>query len=239
MKNISGLLSGITPVYLRHRYALLFYSLLISIAAIPVFSTLRIDSLFLEIFLAANLLAAIIPIGSGRKRLILCVVMIVSFAIQLGRGGEQYRLLNIGIGMWSLVAVLAAASALRFALSASSVETEHIFAALSAYLLAGIFLGFFYWVLEQTWPGTFLTIHDPSGSDFTLASGVYFSFVTLATLGYGDIVPRSDMARGLAIMEAVAGQLYLAVMIARLVSLYVGKKRERKSNVPKNHVRKG
>ena len=44
--------------------------------------------------------------------------------------------------------------------------------------------------------------------------------MTLTTLGYGDIAPRSEVARGLAIMEAVAGQLYLAVMIARLVGLY-------------------
>ena len=55
--------------------------------------------------------------------------------------------------------------------------------------------------------------------------------MTLATLGYGDIAPRSEIARGLAILEAVAGQLYLAVLIARLVSLYVlgegrGKQRE-------------
>ena len=46
--------------------------------------------------------------------------------------------------------------------------------------------------------------------------------MTLTTLGYGDIVPRSEVVRGLAIMEAVAGQLYLAVLIARLFSLYVG-----------------
>jgi voltage-gated potassium channel Kch len=51
-------------------------------------------------------------------------------------------------------------------------------------------------------------------------SALYFSFVTLATLGYGDIVPRSDVARGLAILEGVGGQLFLAVMVARLVSLY-------------------
>jgi len=50
---------------------------------------------------------------------------------------------------------------------------------------------------------------------------IYYSFVTLTTLGYGDIVPRSEVARGLAIMEALVGQLYLAVMVARLVSLYV------------------
>jgi hypothetical protein len=45
--------------------------------------------------------------------------------------------------------------------------------------------------------------------------------VTIATLGYGDVVPVSNSARGIAIVEAVAGQLYLAVMVARLVSLYV------------------
>jgi len=44
--------------------------------------------------------------------------------------------------------------------------------------------------------------------------------VTLATLGYGDIVPASDSTRGLAILEAVSGQMYLTVLVARLVSLY-------------------
>ena len=58
-------------------------------------------------------------------------------------------------------------------------------------------------------------------SNFSLALTIYYSFVTLTTLGDRDIVPRSEVVRGLAIMEAVAGQLYLAVMIARLVSLYV------------------
>jgi len=44
--------------------------------------------------------------------------------------------------------------------------------------------------------------------------------VTLATLGYGDIVPNSDLTRGLAVFEAVAGQLYVAVIVARLVGAY-------------------
>ena len=57
-------------------------------------------------------------------------------------------------------------------------------------------------------------------SHFSLTAAIYYSFVTLTTLGYGDIAPRSEVGRGLAIVEAVAGQLYLAVMIARLVSLY-------------------
>jgi voltage-gated potassium channel len=54
----------------------------------------------------------------------------------------------------------------------------------------------------------------------SLGRAVYFSFVTLATLGYGDIVPASDAAAGVTIVEAMIGQFYLVVLVARLVSLY-------------------
>jgi ion channel len=100
------------------------------------------------------------------------------------------------------------------------VDREHLYAGLSAYLLAGIFFGVFYWVLERTWSGSFVIRGEGAQSDFSLPAAIYYSVVTLTTLGYGDIAPRSEVGRGLAIMEAVAGQLYLAVMIARLVSLY-------------------
>ena len=94
---------------------------------------------------------------------------------------------------------------------------EHIFAALDAYLLAGLIFAVCYWLLDQTWPASFGVA---SASDLDLAHAIYFSFVTIATLGYGDIVPASDATRGLAILEAVSGQMYLTVLVARLVSLY-------------------
>jgi hypothetical protein len=50
---------------------------------------------------------------------------------------------------------------------------------------------------------------------------MYYSFVTLTTLGYGDIVPRSTLARTLAVMEAIIGQLFLVVLVARLVGLEI------------------
>lgn len=59
-----------------------------------------------------------------------------------------------------------------------------------------------------------------AASNFSRTGAIYFSLVTLATLGYGDIVPRTDVARGLAIVEGVGGQLFLAVLVARLMSLY-------------------
>jgi hypothetical protein len=82
-------------------------------------------------------------------------------------------------------------------------------------------LGILYWTLELVWPGS-LAISGPAASnEFHLSEGIYFSFITLATVGYGDMVPGNDMVRGLAIVEAIAGQFYLAVMIARLMSLYM------------------
>jgi hypothetical protein len=76
-----------------------------------------------------------------------------------------------------------------------------------------------YWVLEQVVPGTF-----PGSVEFTRSSAQYFSFVTLATLGYGDIAPAGEIGRGLAVIEGVGGQLFLAVMVARLVSVYAARK---------------
>ena len=75
--------------------------------------------------------------------------------------------------------------------------------------------------LEHAAPGSIAVASQAANQGLSPGTATYFSFVTLATLGYRAVVPRSEVARGVAIVEAVAGQLYLAVMIARLVSLYV------------------
>jgi hypothetical protein len=215
--------------YLRWRYAILFYSLLLTLAVGPLCSALGFRANLLELFLAMNLLAAVLPIGVRKTRRILLTILGVAF---VGRGALAWLgrpvLVSMDLALWTVVALLAAASALRFVLSARVVDRERLYAGLSAYLLAGIFFGVFYWVLEQTWSGSFAVPGEGVQSTFSLQAAMYYSFVTLTTLGYGDIVPRSEVARGLAIVEAVAGQLYLAVMIARLVSLYASG--ENKSN---------
>jgi voltage-gated potassium channel len=76
-------------------------------------------------------------------------------------------------------------------------------------------------VLEHAAPGSIAVASQTAKEGLSLGTATYFSFETLATLGYRAVVPRSEVARGVAIVEAVAGQLYLAVIIARLVSLYV------------------
>ena len=206
---------------LRRRYTVLFYSLLFTLVAGPVSAALRFGGGLIELFLAANLLMAVIPVAKGRTRSLLIGGVAVLLTARLATAWLVHPALSaIALGMWTVVALGAAAGALRFAMQSRAVNAEHLYAALSAYLLAGVFLGLLYWVLQQLWPSTFVT----ATGEFSRTSAVYFSFVTLATLGYGDIVPRSDLARGLAVVEGIGGQLFLAVLVARLVSSYVREK---------------
>jgi hypothetical protein len=204
--------------YLRHRYAILFYTLLLTMVAVPLVATFELTGALIEFFLAANLLAAVMPAGTARSRgALLTIMAVVGLARPITAWFDHPALSALALSLWTLIGLLAAANVLRFAMHAKQVDAEHLYAALSAYMLAGIFFGLFYWVLEQVAPGTFAAT-----GNFSRMSALYFSFVTLATLGYGDIVPRTDVARGLAIVEGVGGQLFLAVMVARLVSLYAG-----------------
>jgi hypothetical protein len=202
--------------YLRNRYAILFYTLLLTTVTVPLFAAFELTGALIEFFLAANLIAAVMPTGTVRSRRLGLTFITVAWLARLATAWFDHPAISaMTLGLWTVIGLFAAANAVRFAMGAVKVDAEHLYAALSAYMLAGIFFGLFYWILEQIGPGTFA-----APGDFSRMSGIYFSFVTLATLGYGDIVPRTDVARGLAILEGVGGQLSLAVMVARLVSLY-------------------
>jgi hypothetical protein len=202
--------------YLGRRYAILFYTLLFTTVASPLVAAFEWTGALVEFFLAANLLVAVMPVGAASSRRVALILITVVWLTRLATAWFNHPAISaMTLGLWTVIGLFAAASAVRFAMGAAKVDGEHLYAALSAYMLAGIFFGLFYWILEQVGPGTFT-----APGDFSRMSAIYFSFVTLATLGYGDIVPRTDVARGLAILEGVGGQLFLAVMVARLVSLY-------------------
>jgi hypothetical protein len=208
-------LHAFAAAYLRRRYTVLFYLLLLTLGGVPLITTLGFTGALVDILLAASLLAAVTPVARARTGRVMLAVALIWLARPVTVWFDHPLLSAATLGLWTVIGLLAAGFALRFAMRATRVDAEHLYAALSAYLLAGIFFGLFYWALEQARPGTFAAT-----GEFTRMGAFYFSFVTLATLGYGDIVPRTDVARGLAIVEGVGGQLFLAVMVARLVSLY-------------------
>ncbi len=92
---------------------------------------------------------------------------------------------------------------------------------ISAYLLLGLSWSFAYLLVAQLAPGAFfLNNGTTTGHSLHGADAFYFSLITLSTVGYGDIIPVSNVARMLAAMEAITGSLFVAVLIARLVALY-------------------
>jgi hypothetical protein len=208
--------------YVRRRYAILFYSLLFTIAFIPVTTATQSRVPLIKALLVANLVAAALSTMTRKMRRALfgsaIAVFLLVYPVELI---FNVNLLTGGLGLWSVTAAVAAGNAVVFAIRARRVDSEHLFAALSAYLLAGLVFGVIHYVLERAVPGSYAVNGVPLLVAFDISEAVYFSFVTLATLGYGDIVPTSEAARSIAIVEAIIGQLYLAVMIARIVSMYV------------------
>jgi hypothetical protein len=117
--------------------------------------------------------------------------------------------------------VFVIAHLLRFVLCALRVDSEILCASVVTYLLLGWLWSALYVLMSHGAPGSFaVTVGPPAAHALQGFEALYFSFITITTTGYGDIVPVSAAARMLAMMEAVTGTLYMTVLVARLVSLY-------------------
>ncbi|MCD6187542.1 MAG: two pore domain potassium channel family protein [Desulfuromusa sp.] len=115
--------------------------------------------------------------------------------------------------------VLIAGVILTFVFSSRSVTWEVISAALVVYLLLGTIWSFGYTLVDLFVPGSFNIADHLVGQ--AGPSYMYYSFITLTTIGYGDITPISGMARSLSMLEGIIGQTYMAVLVARLVGMHV------------------
>ncbi len=208
--------------YHDRRYTILFYALLVTLVLIPVTTTIGLSATLIRIPLAACLFAALMPNATKHTRTALIIgislLILARFVTELESVPVNAGVALAVVGVTGLVA---AAAALRYAITARTVDSETLYAALGTYLLAGVFFGQIYWSIERIWPGSFV---GPDG--FSELIAIYYSFVTLATLGYGDVLPRTDIARGAAVFEVIGGQLFLAVMVARLIGAFKVSERE-------------
>jgi hypothetical protein len=110
---------------------------------------------------------------------------------------------------------------MRFILRARRVDSEVLCAGISIYLLLGLLWTFAYTLVARVTPDAFaFSVPASAGHSMTGFTAFYFSIITLTTVGYGDVTPVSNVARMLAMLEAMTGTLFVGVLIARLVSLY-------------------
>ena len=136
----------------------------------------------------------------------------------------ELRIFNFGI--LSLFLLASTWVAFQNLLSSDSIDLNKIFGGICIYLLFGIIWGIFYLLIHIVIPGSFEGLPSSAiGAQFL--DLMYFSFVTLTTLGYGDLIPVRPLARTVSYLEAILGQFYVAVLVAWLVGMYLFSKRDK------------
>ena len=184
------------------------------------------NGLLIETMLMTLVLLSALLSVAGRRRAVLGVVLAAPAAIgewlSYWRPDTLIDAIDRGAGLLFIGFVVI--ELLRFIFQAPRVDSEVLCAAVAGYLLSGLAWSLAYSLLDRLDPNSFVFTLGPkytqSMNGFT---GLYFSFITLSTVGYGDIVPTSSVARMLAILEAIFGMFYTTLLIARLVSLYSSK----------------
>src|SRR6267378_2775469 len=189
----------------------------------PFVEEVKGGDVIVSILLSLVLLSAVLAVADRKG--VFFIALVLAIPAIAGRWINHFRpdlapppvFLVAGLALIAFVV----ANLLRFVLRAPSVNTEVLCASISAYLMLGLMWTVAYWLVDQVTPGGAFSFNTDHGvhsmNGFT---GFYFSFITLSTVGYGDITPVSRVARWLAAMEAMTGLLYVAVLIARLVSMY-------------------
>jgi len=205
-----------STVQLLIALGLLFFSF-------PFVEEVKGGDIIVSVLLSLVLISAVFAVArSGRTLVAAVLLMIPAIA---GRWINHFRpdlvppavFLISGLVLIAFVVV----NLLRFILRAPSVNAEVLCASISAYLMLGLVWTMAYWLVDQLTPGGAFSFNTNTGTQSMNGfNAFYFSFITLSTVGYGDITPLSRIARWLAALEAMTGLLYVAVLIARLVSLY-------------------
>lgn len=196
--------------------------------SLPFVEEIKGGDLILSVLLSLVLLSAVVAVASRRGAFIVALLLLIP-AIA-GRWINHFRpdLIHPAVFLVAGLALVAfvVANLLRFILRAPSVTLEVLCASLSAYLMLGLMWTLAYWLVDQLTPEAFSFNTNKGTRSMNGFTGFYFSFITLSTVGYGDITPVSKIARWLAALEAMTGLLYVAVLIARLVALYSAPKSE-------------
>ncbi len=210
----------------ENRFSILLAAILVLILAAPALQHLQRGRLLGLLFGAAIPLAGIYSVSDSRRHMRVAVALALPAVIaNVVRQGVDAPILD-WISLISPFAFYAYATWIVGAkvFRSREVTTDTLAGAACVYMLLGILWWYLYTAAAWIEPGSF------AGGGWTEASStgrrgdlLYFSYVTLTTLGYGDLTPVTAQARSLAIVEAVTGVLYLAIMIARLVGLYMAR----------------
>lgn len=178
----------------------------------------------MNLFFSIIFVAAIYAASQKKTHIIIAVILLIPtlLAVWTADVPTNNTLLTIGYICGLIVLAFAIISILIYVFTEQVVTRQTISAAVSVYLLLALMWTFIYRLIENLYPASFAIAH----SKLLDAENIYlyFSLVTITTLGYGDITPIGSKAAALAVLEAITGQIYLVVVVAWFVGMYVSRK---------------
>ncbi|UCG14008.1 MAG: two pore domain potassium channel family protein [Deltaproteobacteria bacterium] len=210
------------------RFLLLFVSILLLLILRPFLEGRIGIHILMDIFVTFVLISGVYAVSESRAVFIGGIILVVpALATQWMTHFVSIPGLDI---MNDLTNILffgyTAIIILSYLLGAREITAEVIMAAVCTYFLIGFVWALGYSLLEAYQPGSFSIGESPEQEPFHF---FYYSFVTLTTLGFGDITPLTNPARSLSLVEATIGQIYIAVLIARLVGIHISQSLDRGS----------
>jgi len=220
----------------ERKFSLLLVCLVAFVALQPVMLESNVGEWTFDVILLVVLSATVLATSRYRRQFIAAVILVAATVLSVivrhfgaGLSGELATGMQAFFFVMNAAYLAFAAGVILFdVLHDRQVDVDKICGAICVYLMLGTLWAMLYALCEGIEPGSFaLDISliaaeehgGPRPVDFSVF--LYYSFVTLTTLGYGDVTPLSEAARTFTWIEAVAGQFYLAVLVARLVGLHL------------------
>jgi hypothetical protein len=216
------------PPIREANFVYLLIGLLVSLIAGPVFLELTDHSrgFITSLAFSATLIIGIWSLTDSRKMFVigmsLVILNIILTAMSLLRPSLIIDTLSllIALAFCSMSLVIA----LRYVLFDRSMDLNRMIGAICVYLLLGISISILNMMVFRFIPGSFNGLTGGSATEATGIDLIYYSFVTMTTLGYGDITPAGPLARVIAYLSAIAGQFYIAILVGTLVGMYLSQR---------------
>ena len=210
-----------TRIYFS-RFVFLLISILLLLVVRPFLEAHAPFHVLINVSFSIVLISGVYAVSEKKKRFYAIVSLAVLAFICFWTGDLLHSKTIETIGEISILLFFffTVAAILAYLFREKEVTADVIIGSVCGYFLLGLMWAFVYPLLEAAQPGSFTHGGESltTTGDFT-----YFSFVTLTTLGYGDMVPITNQAKSLAIVEAAMGQLYVAILIARLMGIYIAR----------------
>jgi hypothetical protein len=207
--------------FLKSRFLFLLVFLLLLIALQPLDEVMGELGILLDLIVTAILMSSILAISQKKNHMIAGILLAVPMFVFLW-AHKFYKATWLsasssicGIAFFGFIIVVI----LKFIFSRDEIKGDLIAGAAVVYLLLAIIWTHAYRLIELMHPGSF-SFAQSQTMDYA-APFLYYSFVTITTLGYGDIFPVTTAAKSCAILEAIIGQLFLVIMVAWLVGVHI------------------